>query len=157
MKNFTKVALIAIMVIFSSCATLFSGTSDRVSFNTEPSGATVFIDGIERCTTPCEVRVRRSINERDVRITLEGYETRWFSLERELNLISILNLGNMFGWAIDALSGAIFRFVPTEYSITLQRERQSELTHPVMIKIEEENRQVDALLTQDLPKSLIQN
>lgn len=30
----------------SSCATLFTGTSDMISFNSEPGGAIVFINGV---------------------------------------------------------------------------------------------------------------
>ena len=155
MKNLARLGLLASIVVFTSCATIFTGTSDRLTFTSEPPGAKVFIDGNERCITPCHVRVTRSINERDVAISLDGYYVRMITLDREFNLVSILNLVNALGWGIDALSGAIFQFEPESYHVTLTPLTQSGLMHPVKMYIDEENKRVDLFVTQNPPPSVV--
>jgi len=155
MKNLAKLGLLASIVVFTSCATIFTGTSDRISFTSEPPGAKVFIDGSERCITPCDVRVSRSLNEKDVTISLEGYEVRVITLDREFNLVSILNFGNLMGWGIDALTGAIFQYNPKRYHATLTPLTQSGMIHPVKMYMDEENKRVDLYVTQNPPPSVV--
>ena len=155
MKKLAKLGLLTTIVVFTSCATIFTGTSDRISFTSEPPGATVFIDGNEQCITPCNVRVARSLNERDVAISLDGYEVRMITLDREFNLVSILNFGNLLGWGIDALSGAIFRYEPESYHATLTPLTRTGMMQPVKIYIDEENKTVDLYVTQNPPPSVV--
>ena len=44
----TCLALLIGCVLLPSCATIFTGSHDDVTFNSEPGGARIFIDGIER-------------------------------------------------------------------------------------------------------------
>ena len=109
MKIYSTILLASTILFMTCCATLFTGTQDRITFNSTPSGATIYIDGVEQCKTPCSIKVNRSINDTDVEFKLDGYETRLITLSKELNVVSIINLGNLFGWAIDALSGAVMK------------------------------------------------
>ena len=45
-------ALIIGALSLTSCATIFTGTSDAITFNSTPEGANAFEAGIEQCTTP---------------------------------------------------------------------------------------------------------
>ena len=45
MKNLSKISVLAITLLLTSCATLFTGTKDRITFNSTPSGANIYIDG----------------------------------------------------------------------------------------------------------------
>tara|TARA_B100000401_G_C52596133_1_gene619660 strand:- start:97 stop:498 length:402 start_codon:yes stop_codon:yes gene_type:complete len=126
----------------TSCATLFTGTQDRITFNSTPSGATIYIDGVEQCKTPCSIKVNRSINDTDVEFKLDGYETRLITLSKELNVVSIINLGNLFGWAIDALSGAVMKYDKKTYDITLEDKRTS-MIKPTRINIDTKNNIVE--------------
>ena len=104
------------------CATLFSGTDDDIYFTSNPEGARIFIDGREVGTTPATISVDRpGLNTTDVRLELEGYEPRVFTLDKEFNVVSILNLGNVLFWAIDVVTGAIFKHEPQSYDIDLER------------------------------------
>jgi len=144
MKTYTSfVFLMAALIMFSGCATIFTGTRDLIHFNSEPRGAMVFINGVERCVTPCAVRVGRSVNETDVMIRLEGYESRMFVLDQDFNVVSILNLGNLLGWGIDVISGAVMRYGLRHYEVNLTREQHSALLNPMEIHINTESKQVD--------------
>lgn len=135
MKNLSTILFVTIVLFSTSCATIFTGTKDRLTFNSEPSGATIYIDGIEQCKTPCTMRVKRSINETDVEFKLDGYETRLITLSKEFNIVSILNLGNLLGWGIDAVSGAVLKYDRKTYDITLDNKNTA-MINPTRINID---------------------
>ena len=126
-KQFFKIftLLLGVLCLLSSCATVFTGTKDRITFNSNPSGAMIYIDGVEQCRTPCSMEVTRSINDTDVEFKLDGYETRLITLSKEFNVISIINLGNLLGWGIDALSGAVMKYDRKIYDIILENKTTS--------------------------------
>lgn len=105
------------------CATLFSGTSDDIRFESEPSGAKVIIDGIDRGETPTTVTVSRdALNDKRVTLQKEGYQDEVFRLQKEFATVAILNLGNLLFWGIDVLTGALFKYRPTQYNQELESE-----------------------------------
>ncbi len=118
-------SLFLVSMVLTSCATLFTGTKDRISFNSNPSGAMIYIDGVEYCRTPCSVSVKRSLNDTEVELKLDGYQTRFVKLSKEFNVISVLNLGNLLGWGIDAVTGSIFRYDKKSYEITFEANKVS--------------------------------
>ncbi len=117
-----KIVLFTLFLVFSSCATIFTGTKDTIRFESEPSGARVFIDSIEECTTPCEVEVPRKVFETRVMLKHEGYKPKTFPLRKAFNAVSVLNLGNLLFWAIDVVSGAVMKYDKKEYKVTLKKE-----------------------------------
>ena len=133
--NRTLIFLIALFLM-TGCATIFTGTKDRISFISTPSGAVIYKDGLEICTTPCNYNVKRSLNDTEVEFKLDGYETRLITLDKELNLVSIINLGNLFGWGIDALSGAVMKYDRKAYDIKLTQEKSASLVQPSRIDID---------------------
>ncbi len=148
MKNLSTILLATTMLFMTSCATLFTGTKDRITFNSTPSGATIYIDGVEQCKTPCTMKVKRSINDTDVEFKLDGYETRLITLSKEFNVVSIINLGNLLGWGIDALSGAVMKYDRKTYDITLDNKRTSMIT-PTRINIDTQNNIVELYVAEN--------
>ena len=53
------VLILILSVMFSSCATIVTGTTDSVSFDSRPRGATVSVDGAPVGVTPCQADVGR--------------------------------------------------------------------------------------------------
>jgi hypothetical protein len=139
--NRTLIFLIALFLM-TGCATIFTGTRDRISFVSTPSGAVIYKDGIEICTTPCNYNVKRSLNDTEVEFKLDGYETRLITLDKELNLVSIINLGNLFGWGIDALSGAVMKYDRKPYDLKLTKEKSASLLQPSRIDIDTQSNTV---------------
>lgn len=113
--------LVGALLVLSGCATLFSGTDDDITFDSEPQGAKVLIDGIVVGTTPTTVVVDRpGLEETDVTVQLEGYESRRFELDKEFNNTSILNIFFWPGFVIDALTGALFKYDQKSYTVDLE-------------------------------------
>lgn len=128
--------LMIALFLMTGCATIFTGTKDRIAFSSTPSGATIYKDGVEICTTPCNYRIKRSLNDTEVEFKLDGYETRLITLDKELNLVSIINLGNLLGWGIDALSGAVMKYDRKSYDLKLTKEKSASLLQPSRIDID---------------------
>ena len=149
-KQFVKVPIILMATVFflSSCATLFTGTKDSIAFNSNPSGATIYIDGVEQCKTPCTLKITRSINDTDVEYKLDGYETRLITLSKELNVVSVLNLGNLLGWGIDVVSGAVMKYDRKSYDITLDSKKTS-MINPTRINIDTQKNIVELYVVEN--------
>lgn len=138
--------IIPVMIVFifaTSCATIFTGTKDQISFNSSPSGAVIYKDGVELCTIPCSYKVKRSLSDTDIEIKLDGYETRLITLDTEFNVVSVINLGNLFGWGIDALSGAVMKYDRKSYEISLTPNKITSSIEPSRINIDTQKNTVD--------------
>lgn len=143
MKKVTFILTIAATILLTSCATIFTGTKDTIRFDSEPQGAEVYIDGIKVCKTPCSVPVKRSLSEKLAEIKLDGYETRVIMLDQEFNAISIINLGNIVFWAIDAATGALMKYDRKAYDIELDKDTRTSLNNPTRIEINTGEKIVD--------------
>jgi len=137
----------------TGCATILTGTKDTISFNSTPQGAIIYKDGVELCKTPCSVRMKRSINDTDLEFRLDGYETRVLTLDKEFNVVSIINLGFLLGWAIDAISGSVMKYDRKVYDITLRQEKRVSELRPVRIDIDTRKKAVDVYVNaSELPQ-----
>ena len=140
-KSILCVAIISLMM--TSCATIFTGTKDRITFNSTPAGATINKDGVEQCKTPCTLPVKRSLGDTEIEYKLDGYETRLITLDKEFNVVSVINLGNLLGWGIDALSGAVMKYDKKVYDITLSKNNKTSMINPSKINIDSKKNVVE--------------
>lgn len=121
-------ALSGILIGIASCATIFTGTTDSITFETNPPGAMLMIDGIDRGRTPVTLPVNRAgLGDRHVTFRLDDYQTRTFVLQKQFNMVTVANIVCLVGFwicgAVDLLSGAAFKFDPTYYSFELAPAR----------------------------------
>lgn len=119
--TFSSVLLIGALSL-TSCATIFTGTSDPITFNSNPEGAKVFEAGIEKCTTPCTYKVSRSLSQKTVEVRKDGYENKVVGLDSKFNGVSILNLFGILGWGIDAATGSLKKYDTKVYEIKLDEK-----------------------------------
>ncbi|MGI6718078.1 MAG: PEGA domain-containing protein [Bacteroidales bacterium] len=139
-----KIILLTTAVfLLSSCATIFTGTKDTISFSSTPAGAIVYIDGLEICKTPCTTSVKRSLNYKVVEFKLDGYKTRIITLDRCFNAVSILNMSTIVGWTVDAATGSLMKYCRKEYDVELEADNIMANINPYRIDIDTENNSVD--------------
>ena len=134
---------IAIALQCTSCATIFTGTADILYFESDPSGAEIYIDGLKVCTTPCDVLVKRSLTDKLVELQLDGYETRVITLDRKFNPVSIINLGKLIFWGIDAATGALMKYDRKDYQVKMKKESRTAFSNPIRIDILSSEKRVD--------------
>jgi hypothetical protein len=142
----------------SACATLFTGTRDTISFNSTPAGATILIDGIEMGKTPATILVKRSLGDKLVTLKMPGYQDRTFALSKTFNVVSVLNLGSILGWGVDAATGAVFKYDRFSYEMELEQRTamaaQLEVDHVMLITELERNEAGDLIFVTEQGKSI---
>jgi PEGA domain len=123
MKNKLSIALLAgIALSATSCATIITGTKDKITFNSTPEGAKVFHKGIEKCTTPCTAEIPRSLSKQMVTLQKEGFNDKEVKLTKKFNPVTLVNilLGGAIGVGIDAATGSLTKYSPKEYQVELE-------------------------------------
>lgn len=140
--------ILFIVFAFSGCATIFTGTRDTLHFDTEPQGAVVYKDGLKLCTTPCDVSMKRSLNSQYVTFKMDGYRTRMIMLDQEFNVVSVINLGSLIGWAIDAATGAIMKYGLKSYDVPLAKKRRERFEHPKKIEIDTHKKTINVYVVE---------
>lgn len=123
MKNKLFAALLlGITLSATSCATILTGTKDKITFNTTPEGAKVMHKGIEKCTTPCTAEIPRSLSKQMVTFEKEGFNSKEMKLTKSFNPVSLVNilLGGVIGVGIDAATGSLTKYSPKAYKVELE-------------------------------------
>ena len=116
------VVLTAFAVTSTGCATLFTGSSDNIVFESSPPGAEVLIDGLVVGRTPATVSVKRpGLGDKQVTFRMEGYDPVTFTLSKGFNTVAVLNLASVVGWGIDILSGSVMKYDKRVYNVDMSR------------------------------------
>ncbi len=118
----TKLITILLMVIFFTvCATLISGTSDEITFTSNVDPVKVYIEGLYVGKTPLRVEIEKKVGVgRLIRFEKKGYKTQEFNLKNRFDTVAILDISSIIVSAgIDILSGALMEYSPKQYHIEM--------------------------------------
>ncbi|WP_445432594.1 PEGA domain-containing protein [Chryseobacterium indoltheticum] len=115
---------LSIVLSTTSCATIFTGTKDSITFTTTPEGAKVIHKGVEKCLTPCTAEIPRGLGKQMVMFQKEGFETKEVKLTKTFNPVTLLNilLGGAIGVGIDAATGSLTKYSPKNYTVDLEHK-----------------------------------
>ncbi len=108
----------------SGCASILSGTTETISFDSNPQGATCQLvrqgTVVASVVTPGSLQLDRSKYNVDVTCRKDGYQDATGQLESgtEGNVVGNILLGGVVGWAVDSASGADNKY-PTQLTVTL--------------------------------------
>lgn len=107
-------------IFLSGCATIISGDTETVTFNSSPEGADVYIDGAIIGKTPVSIVLGK--NKKDVvMFKKEGYQAVTRDLTKSYDPITMLSIF----WDLsttDFLSGAAMEYAPKSYYIELREK-----------------------------------
>ena len=110
-----------LFLLTGGCATLFSASSQTVSFQSEPQGVGLYVNGKYVGETPVEIEVDRdTFKSRVVMLKKEGYQTKQFNLAKTINSVALFNLTSMTSWTTDAVSGNMIEYSPNAYFIEME-------------------------------------
>ena len=124
MKKTILLLIIAPILTFTGCATLFSGSTDEVHLSSEPSGAKVFINGHERGTTPITLALRKN-KDYNIEFVKEGYRKKTWYLSHSIGagwIILDVLLG-LVGIIVDAATGNWYGLDEDSYRAILEPEK----------------------------------
>lgn len=129
MKNVLALLLAVTVILSTGCASIVSGTDQKLTFNSEPEEATVTVSGRVLGKTPLTVPVDRGSNQ-SITFEKEGYKTYTAQLSTTTNpwFFGNIVLGGLVGSTTDGVSGAIHEFSPDQYFVTLKPDTPTGLS-----------------------------
>ena len=131
------ITIVVVLFVISGCATIMSGTTQKVTFDSDPSGAkvvigkkkkkdgeTTMVDSYDAGVTPLTVELSRR-QSTIVQISMEGYKTKEVELKRKMNnwVLGDLALTSPLSTSIDTSTEACNEYKPGQYMVTLQPEK----------------------------------
>ncbi len=118
--------LFAASLLLGGCATIFSGTTDKLTFQANVPAVRLTIDGQYRGELPLEVEMSRNVASGQqflARFERNGYQTQEFKLQREFNTVAILDVSStIVSGGVDVLTGAFMKFSPRDYHVQMLPE-----------------------------------
>lgn len=113
MKKLFYVAMVCTALAMTSCATLFCGSTKRITLtsNVPVKSATLTVDGrkFSNVTFPYVVSVKRGFRETAVKAETPDYAPTTLLVDKTFNPVAVLNLFNILPWAIDIATGAMMQ------------------------------------------------
>ncbi len=119
-QSMAALAIVAMMT--TGCATVVHlGSNEELSVSSEPSGATVVIDGTERGVTPLATKVERK-KDHAVVLTKEGFEEAQSRVESHISwwVAGNIIVGGLVGILVDVMSGGGYTIDPDKVAVTLK-------------------------------------
>lgn len=115
MKTSIKLCLFSCLILLSSCATIISGSRQKVRIASEPAAATVYINAIEVGKTPVHKNLKRN-QAYELVLKLDGYKPYKTKLEKKFNAWYVGNIlfGGLVGLIVDPITGAMFKLKPED-------------------------------------------
>ena len=122
-KYLTQFSTLLVVTLLIGCGTIIHGGSQDVSVTSDPSGATVEIDGSEVGDTPVTRSLDRG-SQHTVAISMDGYETEQVTIQKSVDgwVAGNIVFGGLIGLAVDAATGGMYKLSPTQVQQTLDEE-----------------------------------
>lgn len=113
------VILFFALASYSGCATILTGTHQKISVDSNPKGALIQTDGNTRARTPGVISVARW-HSGDIVVTKDGYYPKQVALRRTFNTYALLDLPwfllgvvpGIVAVGVDIGTGAIWEYQP---------------------------------------------
>ena len=116
--------LFIFVTVFSSCATLMNGTTQKVTVESEPTGAIVKVEpGYDQAKTPVELHLKRKDGPYRLTITMDGYQPYQVYIKASTSgwVWGNILVGGIIGIAIDYSTGAATKLDVKDVFANLQR------------------------------------
>jgi hypothetical protein len=148
-RKLSIIAMALTIMLTSSCASILTGSKRKVLFETEPPGAKVFVNGLEKGKTPVQLKVRADDR---IDFRLDSYKEKVVVMDSKFNLVAILNGFGLIGWGIDALTGSLKR-VDTQYvKVTLDKSEKTAVLNYIKkgtitkVNIDKKNKIIETII-----------
>ncbi|HSC75389.1 MAG TPA: PEGA domain-containing protein [Pseudomonadales bacterium] len=113
-------------IALSGCASIVSGSKQKITIDSYPQGAEVLIAGRSSGVTPLTIDVSRTPEEvKDITVKKEGYKPAQVKLTSKLNpwFWGNIVIGGVFGSSTDSSTGAKNDYEPGQYMVNLESEK----------------------------------
>jgi len=126
MRNLVVFSLLVVLTLtITNCASIIHGSTQKVDFTSQPSGAKITINGQYYGNTPKTLVLRRKgysktdakgVKEYNVMIEMDGFYPYNVKVKRQLDAWFFGNIifGGLIGIGIDAASGSMYKLTPDQ-------------------------------------------
>jgi len=118
---YRALGVVSIGFFISGCATIVSGTTQKIAVTSNPSDAIAKADNTTTMKTPALFTLDRR-NDHILEISKEGYKTATVLIKRTFNGATAGNIliGGIIGTGIDMASGSANKLVPERVDLVLE-------------------------------------
>ena len=119
MRYFKNILILASFMLVTGCAGIINGTEQEMTFKSDPEGATVLVDGLEKGKTPLVVKLKKN-EYKTITFRKAGYHDEVVPLGKEMDPVAWLNIF----WDLsttDAITGALYEYQPSAHYVTLKK------------------------------------
>ena len=148
-QKLSIITMVLTMILSSSCASIISTSKRKVLFESDPPGAKVFVNSMEKGITPVQLKVRA---EDRIDFKLVDYQEKIVVMDSKFNLVAILNGFSIIGWGIDAITGSLKR-VDTKYvKVSLEKSDKSAFINYMKngsiskVRVDERNKIIETII-----------
>ena len=130
-KMIRVILLFSISILLVSCGTIMQGTTQEIGVSSNPSNASVTVNGQNMGNTPMILDLKRK-NSYMVRFELPGYETFETNLTRKTSgwVWGNIVFGGIIGLVVDASAGGMYKLTPEQINAEMRdRTTDYQLTH----------------------------
>ena len=120
-KILLNLSIVSVLILLTGCATVLSGTKQTITFESSPSGASVYLDGEKVGVTPFTDKLKKN-KYSSFRIELDGYETISRSMGKDVDLVALLSIFWDLG-TTDLATGSAWKYDKNSYYIELQKKK----------------------------------
>lgn len=116
-----KIAVALFVMMLSGCASIISGTNQDITFDSNPQGAKVYLNGMIMGTTPFTFNAKKN-KFNSLRVEKEGYASISRSVSKSYDPVALINVF----WDLsttDVLTGAIVKYDENNYFFDLQPQK----------------------------------
>jgi hypothetical protein len=124
MRAFFSIGMgVLLLLHMQGCATIVTGTTQEMTFDSEPDGVTVVVNGRVIGKTPVTIQLKKK-SDQSITFKKEGYktQTRQLSTSTQGWFWGNILIGGFIGSTVDGVSGAIYEYSPSQYYVTLAPE-----------------------------------
>ena len=160
MKLFLTTACLAAALTMTGCASIFSGTTQTLTFKSVPDAANITItnklgEKIHTGSTPATVTLKRGSGYfkpagYQVTFSKEGFQTKTVQVKATVNGWYIANIifGGLIGFLIvDPVTGAMYTLSPSDINTLLDAAQLS--------TTKKEQQSLTVMLVQDIPVDMM--
>lgn len=118
------ILLASIFFFFTGCATLEKGTHESVDFDSDPSGADVYVNGDRMGSTPVTLKLESKTIQR-VEFKKSGYRSKNYTITNHIVTKWVI-FDVILGVApviVDAVTGAWYELDQDEVNAVLEKEK----------------------------------
>ncbi len=115
-----KLALMSVLLL-SACGTIFSGSTQTITFDSNVRNINIYANGALVCTsTPCTVDVDRSSAPLLIMAKAHGYEDSISQVKSKINTVSWWNLSGAYSWTTDFATDAMWKYTRSGIYINMR-------------------------------------